>query len=418
MFKYGIENLNKHLDLFKGKRVGLLTNPSGTDQNFRATVDILNEHTNLTALFSPEHGLRGNLQDGDVIHNYVDEETGIMVYSLYGQHRKPTKEMLEDVDIICYDIQDVGARFYTYIYSLAHTMEAAKEHGKKVVVFDRPNPVGPEVEGNILNLKYRSFIGYYEIPQRYGLTVGELAHLFNNEFGINCDLEVIKMSGYKRDSTWYDYNLPFILPSPNLPTVDSLFVYLATCIFEGTNVSEGRGTTRPFSIIGAPWFKSKELVEIFSKKIPHAKFKTLYFTPVSSKHKGVMCSGVEIYVTDYKKFEPVIAGMIMLKEIEKLHEEFSYNPPWTEFGNRMIDLNVGDDFIRENTLTIDEIKAKFVKTKKELHVISLRNPYDLHLVPEIENYVCLYEYTSNSVNALISYLKGNLEPQGKLPVKI
>ena len=147
MFKYGIENLNKHLDLFKGKRVGLLTNPSGTDQNFRATVDILNEHTNLTALFSPEHGLRGNLQDGDVIHNYVDEETGIMVYSLYGQHRKPTKEMLEDVDIICYDIQDVGARFYTYIYSLAHTMEAAKEHGKKVVVFDRPNPVGPEVEG-------------------------------------------------------------------------------------------------------------------------------------------------------------------------------------------------------------------------------------------------------------------------------
>ncbi|HHV33928.1 MAG TPA: DUF1343 domain-containing protein [Acholeplasma sp.] len=376
MFKYGIENLNKHLDLFKGKRVGLLTNPSGTDQNFRATVDILNEHTNLTALFSPEHGLRGNLQDGDVIHNYVDEETGIMVYSLYGQHRKPTKEMLEDVDIICYDIQDVGARFYTYIYSLAHTMEAAKEHGKKVVVFDRPNPVGPEVEGNILNLKYRSFIGYYEIPQRYGLTVGELAHLFNNEFGINCDLEVIKMSGYKRDSTWYDYNLPFILPSPNLPTVDSLFVYLATCIFEGTNVSEGRGTTRPFSIIGAPWFKSKELVEIFSKKIPHAKFKTLYFTPVSSKHKGVMCSGVEIYVTDYKKFEPVIAGMIMLKEIEKLHEEFSYNPPWTEFGNRMIDLNVGDDFIRENTLTIDEIKAKFAKDKKEF--LKIKEKYHLY----------------------------------------
>jgi uncharacterized protein YbbC (DUF1343 family) len=368
VFKYGIENLNKHL--------GLLTNPSGTDQNFRATVDILNEHTNLTALFSPEHGLRGNLQDGDVIHNYVDEETGIMVYSLYGQHRKPTKEMLEDVDIICYDIQDVGARFYTYIYSLAHTMEAAKEHGKKVVVFDRPNPVGPEVEGNILNLKYRSFIGYYEIPQRYGLTVGELAHLFNNEFGINCDLEVIKMSGYKRDSTWYDYNLPFILPSPNLPTVDSLFVYLATCIFEGTNVSEGRGTTRPFSIIGAPWFKSKELVEIFSKKIPHAKFKSLYFTPVSSKHKGVMCSGVEIYVTDYKKFEPVIAGMIMLKEIEKLHEEFSYNPPWTEFGNRMIDLNVGDDFIRENTLTIDEIKAKFAKDKKEF--LKIKEKYHLY----------------------------------------
>lgn len=375
MFKYGIENIDKHLDLFKGKKVGLLTNPTGVDQNFKATVDILNEKTNLTALFSPEHGLRGNLQDGAKIDNYVDEDTGVIVYSLYGETRKPTKEMLDNVDIICYDIQDVGARFYTYIYSLAHTMEAAKEHGKKVVVFDRPNPVGPTVEGNILNLEYRSFIGYYPILQRYGLTVGELALLFNKEFEINCDLEIIKMSGYKNGSTWYDYNLPFVLPSPNLPTVESLFVYLATCIFEGTNVNEGRGTTRPFSIIGAPWFKSKELVKIFSELIPHAKFRQLYYTPTLSKHKGELCAGVEIYVTDYEKFEPVIAGMIMLKEIEKLHPEFKYNPPWSEFGKQMIDLNTGDDFIRNNTMTIKEIKdkfktdkASFLKIKEQYHL--------------------------------------------------
>lgn len=363
MFKYGIENLDKHLDIFKDKRVGLLTNPTGVDQNFKATVDILNEKTNLTVLYSPEHGLRGNLQAGDKLDNYVDEETNVIVYSLYGEHRKPTKEMLEDVDIICYDIQDVGARFYTYIYSLAYVMIAAKENNKKVVVFDRPNPIGSDVEGNLLNLKYRSFVGYYPMPQRYGLTVGEIALFFNEEFDINCDLEVIKMSGYKRDTTWYDYDLPFILPSPNLPTVESLFAYLATCIFEGTNVSEGRGTTRPFSIIGAPWLKSKELIKVFEEKIPHAKFRHLYFTPILSKHKDKLCSGIEIYITDYKKFEPVIAGMIMVKEIEKIHEEFKYNAPWSEFGNRMIDLITGDDFIRKGTLSMSEIKQKFKEDK-------------------------------------------------------
>lgn len=376
MFKYGIENLDQHLKLFEGKRVGLLTNPTGVDQNFKATVDILNEKTNLTALYSPEHGLRGNLQDAITLDNYVDEETGVIVYSLYGKHRKPTKEMLEDVDIICYDIQDVGARFYTYIYSLAYTMEAAKEHGKKVVVFDRPNPIGPTVEGNLLDLKYRSFIGYYSIPQRYGLTVGELALLFNEEFKIGCDLEVIKMSNYKRDSTWYDYNLPFILPSPNLPTIESLFIYLATCIFEGTNVSEGRGTTKPFSIIGAPWFKSKELIKVLKEKIPYAKFRQLYFTPIMSKHKDVLCSGIEIYVEDYQKFEPVIAGMIMVKEIQKLHPEFNFNPPWTEFGNRMIDLNVGDNFIRNGTLEVEEIKEKFKKDKRDF--LKIKEKYHLY----------------------------------------
>lgn len=376
MFKYGIENIDKHLDLFKGKRVGLLTNPTGVDQSFKATVDILNEKTNLTALYSPEHGLRGNLQDSVHLDHYQDEETGVTVYSLYGKYRKPTKEMLDDVDIICYDVQDVGARFYTFIYSLAHIMEAAKEHNKKVVVFDRPNPVGDTVEGNILDLKYRSFIGYYPIPQRYGLTVGELAMLFNEEFGIGCDLTVIKMSGYKRDTTWHDYDLPFILPSPNLPTIESLFVYLATCIFEGTNMSEGRGTTKPFSIIGAPWLKSKELIKVLEEKIPHARFRSLYFTPVLSKHRDEMCAGIEIYVTDYKKFEPVIAGMIMLKEIEKMHQEFKFNPPWSKGGNKMIDLNVGDDFISLGTLTEEEIKEKFVLDEEKY--LKIKRKYHLY----------------------------------------
>lgn len=299
MFKYGIENLKEYLHIFAGKRVGLITNPTGVDQNFNSTIDILKKETNLKALFSPEHGVRGNLQAGVKLDSYIDEETGIIVYSLYGDKRAPTPEMAEDIDIICYDIQDVGARFYTYIYTMAYSMQAAKRMNKKMVVFDRPNPVGDTVEGNILDLKYRSFIGYYEIPQRYGLTVGELAMLFNEVFEIGCDLTVVKMSGYSRDTTWYDYNLDYILPSPNLPTVESLFVYLATCIFEGTNMSEGRGTAKPFSLIGAPWLNSDLLIEkLKGHNLPGVKFRKQYFTPIMSKHKDVMCNGIELYVTD------------------------------------------------------------------------------------------------------------------------
>lgn len=362
MIKLGIEQLDKHLKLFENQRVGLITNPTGVTQTFKTTIDILAEKTNLVSLFSPEHGIRGNLQAGVKLDTYIDDETGIKVYSLYGDKRAPTKEMFDEIDIICYDIQDVGARFYTYIYTLAYTMQAAKRENKKVVVFDRPNLVGKEVEGNLLDLKYRSFIGYYEIPQRYGMTVGELASFFNEEFGIDCDLTVVKMEGYKRSMSFDDLKIPYILPSPNLPTIESLYVYLATCIFEGTNVSEGRGTTKPFSIIGAPWLNSQLLIQNLEKhQLPGITFRPLYFTPMFSKHKDEVCSGIELYVTDKDAFKPVITGMILLKEIEKISPEFKYNPPYKEGGNRMIDLNVGDDFIRLNTLTIEEIKEKFTK---------------------------------------------------------
>ncbi len=373
MFKYGIENLKDYLHIFEGKGVGLITNPTGVDQNFKSTIDILKEQTNLKALFSPEHGVRGNLQSGVKLDSYIDEETGIIVYSLYGEKRAPTPEMTEDIDIICYDIQDVGARFYTYIYTMAYAMQAAKRMGKKMVVFDRPNPVGDVVEGNLLDLKYRSFIGYYSIPQRYGLTSGELAMLFNEVFDINCDLTVIKMNGYYRDTTWYDYNLDYILPSPNLPTVESLFTYLATCIFEGTNMSEGRGTTKPFSLIGAPWLKADLLIDTLEKhELKGIKFRKQYFTPIMSKHQGVMCQGIELYVTDYKQFKPVYTGMVILKEIQKHHPEFSFNPPYSAGGNKMIDLNVGDNFISESTLDLKQIKQKMKEDKSYFEEIKER----------------------------------------------
>ncbi|MDD2575488.1 MAG: DUF1343 domain-containing protein [Acholeplasmataceae bacterium] len=365
MLKLGIERISEYKSLFKGKSVGLITNPTGVDQNFKSTIDILNVNTYLKALFSPEHGIRGNLQAGVKLDSYTDSETGITVYSLYGEKRAPTEEMLEGIDIIAYDIQDVGVRFYTYISTLAYTMQAAKRHGKKMVVFDRPNYLGSKIEGNILNLDYRSFIGYYPMPQRYGLTVGELALFYNEAMEIACDLTVIPMSGYKRDMLAFDYNLPYVLPSPNIPTKEAVFAYAANCIFEGTNVSEGRGTTKPFQIIGAPWLDSKVLLNALEKhNLKGVTFRPLYFTPVMSKHKDIVCSGIEMYITDYHAFEAIYTGMVLLKEIGNTHKEFSFNPPWSEGGKKMIDLNVGDAFISNHTLSLEEIKTKQIEDQK------------------------------------------------------
>ena len=223
MIKLGIEMLDDHLALFNNKRVGLITNPTGVDQALKTTIEHLREKINLTALYAPEHGVRGNLQAGKRLVDYHDEETGLPVYSLYGETKKPTKAMLEGIDILCFDIQDVGARFYTYIYTMAYAMMGAKEHGKTFVVFDRPNPLGNKVEGNILDTNFRSFVGYYPLPQRHGLTTGELALLFNEQFDIHCDLKVITMKNYDKTNTHFTYDYPYVAPSPNLPTKDSVF---------------------------------------------------------------------------------------------------------------------------------------------------------------------------------------------------
>ena len=248
----GIERIDEFKEVFKGKRVGLLTNPTGIDSGFNPSIALLKNKTALVALFSPEHGVRGDVQAGVHVPQYLDEIYQLPVYSLYGQTRKPTKEMLEEIDVFAIDIQDIGSRFYTYIYSMAYIMQACQEFGKTEVVFDRPNPIGGEaVEGNILDLRFRSFIGYYPIVQRHGMTIGEIAKMFNEEFGIGCNLTVIPMLNWNRKMFFEDTNLPWVFPSPNIPKVDTAFVYNATCIFEGTNVSEGRGTAVPFEIAGA-----------------------------------------------------------------------------------------------------------------------------------------------------------------------
>ena len=296
-FQLGVEELlDEEKALIDGKKVGLITNPTGVDQELNSIVDILNndEDVDLTALYGPEHGVRGSAQAGEYVDFYTDEQTGLPVYSLYGKTRKPTPEMLEDIDVLLFDIQDVGTRFYTYIYTMAYAMEAAQENDIPFIVLDRPNPIGGDkVEGPVLDPDFKSFVGNYPIPLRHGMTVGELAKLFNNEYDIGADLTVVEMDGYDRSMDYNDTDMSFVAPSPNMPTVDTAYVYPGAALIEGTNVSEGRGTTRPFELIGAPFINSTELAAAMNKlDLPGVRFRASSFTPAFSKHAGELTHGV------------------------------------------------------------------------------------------------------------------------------
>ena len=354
--KLGIDNIDKYLNIFEGKRVGLITNPTGINSEYVSTIDVLNEKTNLVGLFSPDHGVRGNIQAGEKLATYVDEKTGVCVYSLYGDTKKPTPEMMEKLDVMCIDIQDAGSRFYTYIYTMAYAMEACAENGKQFVVFDRPNPVsGDVVQGNILDTKYSSFIGLYPIVQRHGMTVGELARLFNTEFGIGCDLTVIKMANYDRSSYYDDTNLPWVAPSPNMPTVKTAVVYTATCLFEGTNVSVGRGTTTPFELIGAPYINPFDLADELNKlNLPGVYFRPAYFTPTFNNYANVQCGGVQVHVTNRDDFLSVYTGFAMIKIIRTLYpNDFVINNAGAK--KCTLNLNTGCDYITKDRYSLDEL---------------------------------------------------------------
>ncbi|MDA3931328.1 MAG: DUF1343 domain-containing protein [Tenericutes bacterium] len=374
MIKLGIDLISQNKHLFKSKRLGLITNPTGVNHDLESTIDILNRETNLVAMFSPEHGVRGDLQAGVKAEDYVDDMTGVKVYSLYGKSKKPTKEMMGKIDLLAFDIQGVGARFYTYLYTMAYAMMACKEHNIPMVVFDRPNPVNANtVEGNILNTKYRSFVGYYPLPQRYGLTIGELARMFNEEFNINADLTIIKMENYHRDMDYSDTGLTFIFPSPNIPTMETCYVYLSTCIFEGTNLSEGRGTTKPFQMIGSPYLDVDWLTEVLKKQnLKGVKFRKTYFTPTFSKHKDMLCKGIELMITDKDIFQPVITGFILLTFIKNHHHEFEFLPSFSKDGHPFLDLLVGDNFLREGQYSIAELKKKINEDSEKFKQLKRR----------------------------------------------
>ena len=372
--RLGIENLDGSLDIFKGKRVGLITNATGVDSQLRRSVDILKEKVNLVTLFAPEHGLRGNVVAGAAVPYETDIRTGLPIYSLHGDTRKPTAAMLKNIDVLAFDIQDIGARSYTYIYTMAYAMQSAREHNKTFVVFDRPNPVGGTiVEGGLLKSDFSSFIGLYPIPIRHGLTVGELARLFNAEFGIGARLVVIPMQGWSRRMQQAETGLPWVMTSPNIPTVDSALVYTGTGLFGGSNVSEGIGTTRPFELVGAPWLDGEKLTEKMNAlRLAGVYFRPVHFTPQWGKYQGRVCSGVQLHITDRHEFSSVTVGLRLLEVIRELGgNRFKWNEPK---GNErwMIDLYAGGPELRVGKIATQDLLMKWAQEAEAFRLRSAK----------------------------------------------
>ena len=339
----------------KKKRLGLLCNPASVDSTLthaRVAID-RTLPGQLKALYSPQHGFYAEKQDNMIESaDRTDPLTGLPVHSLYGETRVPTDRMLEPIDILLVDLQDVGTRVYTFIYTLSYCMEAARQRGIKVIVLDRPNPVGgTHVEGNLLKSEWASFVGRFPIPMRHGLTIGELAMLFNSRFGIGCDLEVVKMHGWRRDMIFTQTGLPWIAPSPNLPTPMSALVYPGQVIWEGTNISEGRGTTQPFELFGAPFIEPNRLLqEIEHELLAGTVPRPVAFEPTSNKWSGKTCMGFQIHVTDPVRYSPYALSLGFYRAIVKLYpDRFAYKqPPYEyEYERLPMDLILGDNAIRD-----------------------------------------------------------------------
>lgn len=354
--RLGLEKLlEEAAGLLKGARLGLICNQASVNHELKHAADLVHQHPslNLMALFGPQHGIRGDVQDNMIeTEHSVDHETGLPIHSLYSETREPTEAMLENIDVLIFDMQDVGCRIYTFAYTMANCMSAARKFGKKVIVCDRPNPInGRQVAGNVLEPEQASFVGLFPIPTRHGMTLGELAQMFNEHFEIGCDLEVLKMEGWNRTDWMDETDAPWVMPSPNMPTLDSATVFPGTVHFEGTQLSEGRGTTRPFELIGAPYIDPEEYSRTLNQlALPDVFFRSCIFRPTFQKHAGVSCGGVQIHVTDRQAFEPVITGIAMVKTACELYRsEFRWKDPPYEYvyDRNPFDVIAGTSSIRE-----------------------------------------------------------------------
>jgi uncharacterized protein YbbC (DUF1343 family) len=385
--KPGIEAfLEKHLGLVEGKRVGLITNPTGVNSHRETNIDLFyaDPKINLVALYGPEHGVRGNSQAGEYVPFTMDEKYNIPVFSLYGQSMKPEAEtshnideymrsydisktgkapessMIENLDVMVFDIQDVGTRIYTYIATMAYCMQASARNGIDFVVLDRPNPInGLDMEGPLVEYpEFSSFVGLYPIPVRHGMTVGELANFFNhNFFEKKANLSVIPMEGWKREMWYDDTSLPWIIPSPNILTLNTATVYPGQVFLEGTNISEGRGTAKPFEIFGAPWIDSFELIRKLKKlDRPGIQFREVSFTPTFSKYRGELCGGGQIHVIQRAAFKPFEMTLFIIKTTMDMYpEDF-------EFYDEYFDKIMGTSKVREalqKGMTVEDIMKKY-----------------------------------------------------------
>lgn len=347
--------LDERLGALRGRRLGLLANPTSVDSSLRHAADLLvAAGLDLRRLFGPEHGARGDAQDMVGVETAVDPWLGIPVHSLYGsspESLRPAAGTLEDLDLLLVDLQDIGSRYYTYVWTALLAVEACAEAGLPVLVLDRPNPLGGEtLEGPTIEPGYGSFVGWHPIPVRHGLTIGELTLLAARERGVGQAVEVLPMRGWQRPLLFDETGLPWVLPSPNMPTLDTALVYPGACLLEGTNLSEGRGTTRPFEILGAPYVDGRALAEALqAERLPGASFRPLWFRPTFHKHAGEVCGGIQIHVTDRRAFRPLRTGVALLRAVSRLWpEHFAWREQVYEFvaDRPAIDLLAGGDWLR------------------------------------------------------------------------
>ncbi|PIE74520.1 MAG: hypothetical protein CSA18_04650 [Deltaproteobacteria bacterium] len=367
----GLETLKTKIpDNLKNKNIGLLANPASIDSNFIHSKDIISNlfRGQLKALFSPQHGFNAEKQDNMILsEHYTDKALNIPVFSLYSKKLKPSADMFENIEVLLIDIQDVGTRVYTFIYTISYCLEAAKENNIKAVILDRPNPVsGEKIEGNILENQLTSFVGRYPIPMRHSLTVGEFALFINNEFNIGAELEVIPMSNWERSMYFQDTGLPWIMPSPNLPELSSVYVYPGQVIFEGTNISEGRGTTKPFEFFGAPFIETKKLYKYIKERydIKGVFLREIIFQPTSGKWADIPCNGFQIHIIDKNEYKPYFLAISILQGIIQLfHDNFEYKKPPYEFEYKKmpIDLILGSSGLRNDIENNKDLKISEFK---------------------------------------------------------
>jgi uncharacterized protein YbbC (DUF1343 family) len=338
-----------------GARVGMVANPASVDDRFVHVVERVRhaEGVTLAAIFGPQHGFRSDVQDNMIESPHArDAARQVPVYSLYSETREPTAEMLAGLDVLVVDLQDIGARIYTYAYTLANCLRACARHGVPVIVCDRPNPIGGvAVEGETLVPGFESFVGQFPIPMRHGLTIGELARLFNEHFQLGADVEVVPMEGWRRDAYADEIGAPWVMPSPNIPTLDSAIVYPGAVLLEGTLASEGRGTTRPFELAGAPWVDAEAFADrLNGHELPGVIFRPAVFEPTFQKHARTSCGGCQLHVTDRRAFTPVAAGIAVIEELRRADPAaFGWRPPPYEYEHRLmpIDILAGSSRLRE-----------------------------------------------------------------------
>lgn len=355
-YRHGIENLSSQDGLLRGKRIGLITNPSGVDSQLRSVIDILAEQYDLVRLFAPEHGVRGDRQAGESVTGYTDEKTGLPVESLFGEGNDGRLNT-RDLDCIVYDIQDVGVRFFSYTYTMAAAMRACADAQIPFVILDRYNPLGlSTVCGSVIEPQFDSVVGGFGLPTRHGMTIGELARYINGEYQFGCELHVIACAGLRRSMDHRHCNVPWILPSPNCAGYETVLCYAGTVLFEGTNVSEGRGTVKPFELIGAPWMENDTVVKRMEEKnFAGVRFRSAYFRPTFSKYRGELCKGLQMHITDPDRFDAFSCTLHLLQMIRKLHPEFAFG---CDSGSNFIDNLAGTDALRSAEFDPDVFLAQ------------------------------------------------------------